>query len=279
MQLPRGTFREIKRGIRVFDLIEEVERIGFSGLCTISYGTENVTLVFRSGKCILADFLGRHGDSAWEELRKADDQEIDAALSTLDEAQIQLSLEFNKSSRILKAARPAGPAASARGAAPARTPLADAGKRPAAHHPPASPAHPAKSLPKHGIPPAPSPAPEHARVRPAEPPSQHKPSISERLPPVPAPSPARETPRPQAAGLSALQKHVIPGKPPAAEVPPVEKRRAEEYDAPESADTGAVAEAELDSFDTMDLENVADKIRSDCKTMIKHLHLEHLMER
>ena len=279
MQLPRGTFREIKRGIRVFDLIEEVERIGFSGLCTISYGTENVTLVFRSGKCILADFLGRHGDSAWEELRKADDQEIDAALSTLDEAQIQLSLEFNKSSRILKAPRPAGPAASARGAAPARTPLADAGKRPAAHHPPASPAHPAKSLPKHGIPPAPSPAPEHARVRPAEPPSQHKPSISERLPPVPAPSPARETPRPQAAGLSALQKHVIPGKPPAAEVPPVEKRRAEEYDAQESADTGAVAEAELDSFDTMDLENVADKIRSDCKTMIKHLHLEHLMER
>jgi len=29
----------------------------------------------------------------------------------------------------------------------------------------------------------------------------------------------------------------------------------------------------------MDLENVTEKIRKDCKTMIKQLHLEHLMER
>jgi len=38
-------------------------------------------------------------------------------------------------------------------------------------------------------------------------------------------------------------------------------------------------EKDIDTFDTMDLENVTDKIRNDCKTMIKQLHLEHLMER
>jgi hypothetical protein len=29
----------------------------------------------------------------------------------------------------------------------------------------------------------------------------------------------------------------------------------------------------------MDIDNVTDKIRTDCKTMIKQLHLDHLMER
>jgi hypothetical protein len=38
-------------------------------------------------------------------------------------------------------------------------------------------------------------------------------------------------------------------------------------------------EKDIDTFDTMDLDNVTDKIRNDCKTMIKQLHLEHLMER
>jgi len=249
MQLPRGTFREIKRGIRVFDLIEEVERIGFSGLCTISYGTENVTLVFRSGKCILADFLGRHGDSAWEELRKADDQEIDAALSTLDEAQIQLSLEFNKSSRITRAAaRPAGPAAPARGAAPAKAPP-PLPRKPAVH-PPQAPLHTSvKTPPRHGAPAVPSRMPSHEQVRahaPGASPS-HKPAISERLPAVHEAAPERKA------------------------VP------AEQEDHPAAGEPGP--ESDLDTFDTVDLENVADKIRSDCKTMIKQLHLEHLMER
>ena len=35
----------------------------------------------------------------------------------------------------------------------------------------------------------------------------------------------------------------------------------------------------METIDTMDLEKVTDKIRGDCKTMIKQLDLEHLMER
>jgi hypothetical protein len=35
---------------------------------------------------------------------------------------------------------------------------------------------------------------------------------------------------------------------------------------------------DIDTFDTLDIDNVTDKIRKDCKTIIKQLDLEHLME-
>ena len=39
------------------------------------------------------------------------------------------------------------------------------------------------------------------------------------------------------------------------------------------------SDRDIDTLDIQDLENVTDKIRNDCKTMIKQLNLEHLMER
>jgi len=276
MQLPRGTFREIKRGVRVSDLLEEIERIGFSGICTISYGTENVTLVFRSGKCILADFLGRHGDSAWDELRKADDQEIDAALSTLDEAQIQLSLEFNKSSRIVKTARPGAPGVPARGGTPVKTP-ADTPRKPVIHPPPVHPLPPVKSPPKHGVPQTPVPSVPEGRMRTPETAASHKPSISDRLPAEPPHAPAHEPVRARAPAATGATRHVVAEKHPDTKTGPEKILADTEESQKNERDTGV--ESEFESFDSMDLENVADKIRSDCKTMIKHLHLEHLMER
>ncbi|MDP2796191.1 MAG: hypothetical protein Q8N94_01605 [Methanoregula sp.] len=38
-------------------------------------------------------------------------------------------------------------------------------------------------------------------------------------------------------------------------------------------------ERDIDTFDTLDLDDVTDKIRNDCKTIIRQLNLEHLMER
>ena len=38
-------------------------------------------------------------------------------------------------------------------------------------------------------------------------------------------------------------------------------------------------EDDLATFENMDLDSVTDKIRTDCKSMIKQLHLDHLMER
>lgn len=35
---------------------------------------------------------------------------------------------------------------------------------------------------------------------------------------------------------------------------------------------------DIDTFDTLDMDNVTDKIRKDCNTIVKQLDLEHLME-
>ncbi len=106
MQLPRGTFREIQKNQKTGDLLKELERGRFSGICSISCRDSISTLVLKSGTCILAEYNTFKGDAALEGLLQAlTGEEIDAALSTLDEAQIQLSLEFNKSERITKTGR------------------------------------------------------------------------------------------------------------------------------------------------------------------------------
>ena len=62
--------------------------------------------VLKSGKCILAEYTTFKGDAALEFLHQAlAGEDVDAALSTLDEAQIQLSMEFNKPERITKTGR------------------------------------------------------------------------------------------------------------------------------------------------------------------------------
>ena len=102
MQLPRGTFREIKKKTKFGGLFEELQQTRFSGICTISFGKVNGIIVFKSGKRILAEYENFIGDSAWDELQKIVEENVDVALSTLDAAQIDLSLEFNKSCRILR---------------------------------------------------------------------------------------------------------------------------------------------------------------------------------
>src|SRR5512136_2346810 len=105
MQLPRGTFREIKKKTKFGGLFEELQQTRFSGICTISFGKGNGIVVFKSGKRILAEYENSIGDAAWGELLKIVEETVDVALSTLDAAQIELSLEFNKSYRILNVAK------------------------------------------------------------------------------------------------------------------------------------------------------------------------------
>lgn len=243
MQLPRGTFREIKKNIAVSSLLDELEKSGFSGICSLSYETSAGTLVFKSGKCILADFMGHHGDASWNELQKIVESEVDAALSTLDEAQIQLSLEFNKSSRI---AKPGAPGAKI----PQRMPVQahpEPQKKTAAHHHPAPPPQPVKAPPRATVPPVPS-HPERAPAYRPETPISHKPAAA--------------------------------AHPPSATHLPVQDRnKVAREDEPRVEPESTSFDDDIDTFDSMDLENVTDKIRSDCKTMIKQLNLDHLMER
>jgi len=101
MQLPRGTFREIKRAMAIESLLRDLEGEKFSGMANISSQSLTGTLVFKAGKCILIKFLSSRGDAAWDELQKARSEEVDAALALLGDAQIELALEFNNRRKCL----------------------------------------------------------------------------------------------------------------------------------------------------------------------------------
>lgn len=249
MQLPRGTFREIRKHVAIESLLQELEGERFTGVASISSSSRNGTLVFRTGKCILVKVQNLRGDTAWDEILNAGGDEVDAALSVLGDAQIELALEFNKPFRILKPVRqgssPAGGKPSAPSAATQhpRTAMAQKGSIPAA---PLKP--PAKPAPVHRTVPAPPAAPASTPHAPPHP----LPKATAPVPPSPPVPPLRHAAAPQ---------------------PEPEERPERERD------TTSSFEADLDTFDTMDFDNVTDKIRTDCKTMIKQLHLDHLMER
>ncbi|NMB77945.1 MAG: hypothetical protein GYA23_02480 [Methanomicrobiales archaeon] len=248
MQLPRGTFREIRKGETIENLIGELERLKFSGICSISSSAGTGTLVYKSGKCILVKFLGKSGDSGCAELQKNRTCEVDAALSTLDDAQIQLSLEFNKACRLVKAVKPLDSAP----AAPAPEPVRKVPPPPAAPAAPPAPSAPLKAPPK--------PAAASSLF--------HRPAA-----PQPSAQPEQRPEKP----VTAPQRPAMPA-PPAAPQPRAAQPPADtESDA--GSQHGSSFDKDIDTFDTMDLDNVTDKIRNDCKTMIKQLHLEHLMER
>ena len=114
MQLPRGTFREIRKSVAVESLLNALDGEKFSGIANISSPSLTGTLVFKAGKCILVKIRNSRGDTGWDEIQKAGNEEVDAALSLLDDAQIGLALEFNKPCRILKSGKHAPALASHR---------------------------------------------------------------------------------------------------------------------------------------------------------------------
>jgi hypothetical protein len=235
MQLPRGTFREIQKNQKTGDLLAELERSRFSGICSISCRDGISTLVLKLGKCILAEYNTFKGDAALENLLASLEGEIvDAALSTMDEAQIQLSLEFNKSERVVRASR--GPPAPQK----------------AVHPPPSPDSHvlAKKTSQTQGENPSP--------------PSVEVSKLVARSP--------EKTPRTLAG-----PKNPVSAPPPSlrAEKTLVQK----EPEAP-IKDTGKTDfESDLDTLNSMNLDQVTDKIRDECKTMVKHLRLDHLMDK
>jgi hypothetical protein len=239
MQLPRGTFREIQKNQKAHEILVELERSRFSGICSISRTDGICTLVFNAGKCILAEYNTARGDAALESLLAAGAEEgVDAALSTMDETQIRLSLEFNKTETVVR---------------DPRQPRAQEKTIP----PPAQP-----------VPPAP-------RV----------------LAKKPGPAPAAGTPPPgsevnrlmaRSAEKTPRQPLARPGNP--VTVPPsslrAEKILVMKENVPPAKENGQGAfENDLDTLDTMNLDQMKSKIRDECKTMVKHLRLDHLMDK
>jgi len=273
MQLPRGTFREIKKHTKFGGLFEELQQTRFSGICTISFGKINGIIVFKSGKRILAEYGNCIGDAAWEELQKIVEESVDAALSTLDAAQIELSLEFNKSCRILNVGKTEP------------------------HPPPTIPSTPPQGIKKsplhHGKP------EEEAAVKNNLNPSLSDTTAANRS--VTVESHHTKEPSKKAGhthSAKASHKHspaVSPQskgysqRPEKKEIPQEEKSSSEDTDMSdfdkdidtfETIDLDAISnfDRDIDTFETMDLDAMTNNIRIECKDILKQLNLEHLKE-
>jgi len=255
MQLPRGTFRYIKKDTKLGVILDELQLMKFSGICTISFGSAHGSLVFKSGKRILAEFRNIAGDAAWHEFQKIAGEKVDASVSTMDDTQIELSLEFNKSCRIGKGGKSEQSPLS-----PAKTDSALVKKSP-----PVSPGvamvTPIKNLQKH-----------HIQEKPAV-----CPSITFETLHIPDPSKTgnKFPPPPPAYNLSVT----IPQQSPEFSQETGEKKKLDD-EAQHSADIESKNfESDIDTIETMDVDIITSKIRGECKTLIKQLRLEHLTER
>jgi len=100
MQLPRGTFRTLKREISLDALTDELKKERFTGYCTISRDSSEIVMVFRNGSLLLARYDDMEGNAAWDRIKGLGSDMVDAVLSNLSDMQVELALEFNSNARI-----------------------------------------------------------------------------------------------------------------------------------------------------------------------------------
>ena len=273
MQLPRGTFREIKKSTKFGGLLEELQQTRFSGICTISFEKAGGIIVFKSGKRILAEYEKHIGDAAWEELQKIIEESVGTALSTLDEAQIQLSLEFNKSCRILKLGN-------AEQSPPSTIPSA---QPPLVKKSPVTIQQPAEEVSvKNNLNPV---VPEITA-------SNRSFSVESH----PTKEPSKKTVHTHPTRTSHKHSAAIPLQPKVhtqnpdekeistADTTPLADTNSSDFDKDintfETLDLEAISnfDRDIDAFEAMDLEAMTNKIRGECKTIIEQLQLDHLQE-
>jgi hypothetical protein len=260
MQLPRGTFQYIKKDTILGGILEELQLMKFSGICTISFGSANGSLVFKSGKRILAEFRNISGDEAWNELQKIFGEKVDAAVSTMDDTQIELSLEFNKTCRIGKGKPEPSPSFSSK-----MDQILAVKKFPQVSHR-ESLATPVKTFQKTHVQEISSAHPivTFETLQTPEPSQILQNQTQQKKSPLPPPS---------------LHTPTIHQQPP--EILPVSGKPKESEDKPESTDDedSKSFDSDIDTIETMDVDIMTSKIRGECKTLIKQLRLEHLTER
>jgi len=255
MQLPRGTFSNIKRHTKAGVLLEELQEMKYTGICTISFKSEKGTVVFKSGKCILAQYQEIPGDAAWDELQKIKEEYVDAALSTLDEAQIRLSLEFNKTNRIVKGIRteisPPEKISLPQQKTIVKTPLSSAARAQTAM---------IKNYPKPLIPEI------SASKTSVIADTLHAPELPKIISDI------------QFRRATQKQSTVTPQKSQIFVQRMEEGEKSEDLASHHTDTDPNNFEMDIDTFETMDVESITNKIRGECKTIIKQLQLEHLTD-
>jgi len=95
MQIPRGTFRALRRGCDLNTLIQEMKDTAFNGYCRIAPGSGSIIIVFEKGNIRLAEYNTLEGDSALERIFQSGPVTVDAVLHDFNAAQLDLAVEFS----------------------------------------------------------------------------------------------------------------------------------------------------------------------------------------
>jgi len=96
MQLPRGKFRSVIKGVALNSLIQELAEVRYTGVITITREHELISLVIQRGRYVLAEYGPLKGDPAWEAINGLEEANVDAILSDFSEAGLKLAAEFNE---------------------------------------------------------------------------------------------------------------------------------------------------------------------------------------
>jgi hypothetical protein len=254
MQLPRGTFLNIKRSIKVGDLLAELQDMKFTGICSISFGQAIGTIVFKSGKRILAQYKDILGDAASEELQKIIGEKVDASLSTLNEAQIQLSLEFNKTCLVVRGGKAENISLNE-----IPVPNQNTIKKSLLNTPKQIQIFTGKTPEKPSMP----------QTTTVNKPVTIEPVRASGLPKIISDAHLKKAAHKPVATVQ--QKSQI--------YPQISEEKKPEDTAFLQADTDASSfEKDIETFETMDVDAITNKIRGECETLIKQLNLEHLTD-
>jgi hypothetical protein len=109
MQLPRGKFRSVIKGVALNSLIQELAEVRYTGDITISWRQEVISLVIQKGRYILAEYGFLKGDAAWEGMITLGETTIDAILSDFSDSELKLAIEFNETCLLSAQAVPRAP--------------------------------------------------------------------------------------------------------------------------------------------------------------------------
>lgn len=243
MQLPRGTFHSMKKGMKVGFILNNLKEEGFSGSCSLASGVHVIDLVVRDGNILLASCDSACGNPAMVMIQSMVEEIADAALSDLTPAQMKLTLEFNEQCRI-----------SVKRESPQKSPVTAREEN--------KDVQSVKSVQRENIrevPPVHRIPEKEKIVQPVSPPFELD-SQTEKTPP--APSSPQTAPQPEKILSS-----------------PPESGKSKQADIfARDGDELTLVDRDLNALDSMDLATMSTKIRENCKSMIEKLHLEHLME-
>jgi hypothetical protein len=247
MQLPRGRFRSLIRGVALNSLIQELAEVRYTGHISISWKKEVISLVIQKGRYILAEYGTLRGNPAWEGTLALGEKTIDAVLSDFSESELKLAIEFNEPCLLSPQAVPR----------PARGPR-EREKEPASRER------------------AREPAGEPAPARPAR---EMPVVLPPHLPPVPPLSTgeteAGDTHQAEIAVTPQVQAWTKVDMAQAISLAP--DQAGSERPPRDGYDELALLHMEMSALDDVDVEHIATKIRKNAKGIVKKLHLGHLM--